>query len=108
MSDELEVVGKVADATTEIAKTGGKVIDAASSAGRFFERIMGDLITDSVGLLSDRLKYYRIERAILLANKVENRLKEKNITNIRIVSPKIALPLIEHATIEDDDDLHTL
>ncbi|MCG8505382.1 MAG: DUF4393 domain-containing protein [Sphingomonadales bacterium] len=107
MSDETEAVTESAKAIKEVAKTGGKLIDAASDAGRFFKAVMGDLVTDGVGLVSDRLKYYRIERAILLAAKTQKRLEDRGITNVRIVSPKIALPIIEKATIEDDESLHT-
>jgi hypothetical protein len=35
-------------------------------------------------------------------------LEQKGITGTRAVPPKIALPLLEHATIEHEEDLHTL
>lgn len=108
MTDEIEAVKEVASATKEVAKTTGKAIDAASDAGRFLARVMGDFVTDGFGLITDRLKYYRFERAVMLAEKTQKRLEAKGITNIRSVPPKIALPLIENATIEDDDHLHTL
>lgn len=108
MVDESDDESGDARVLQEVSKTAGKAIDAASGAGRFFERVMGDLVTDGVGLLSDRLKYYRLERAVLLAQKTQTRLEDKGITNLRVVPPKIALPLIESGTLEDDDDLHTL
>jgi hypothetical protein len=69
---------------------------------------MGDLVVDTVGLLGDRLRFYRAERWILLSVKTKERLRRKGIKHIRTVPPKVALPLIEAATIEDDEDLHTL
>lgn len=108
MKDEIEVVGKIADATTEVAKTGGKAIDAASGTGQFLGEIFGDVVKDGVGLLADRLKYYRFERAALLEAKTQKNLKSLGIDELRSVPPKVGLPLIENATLEDDDDLHTL
>jgi hypothetical protein len=108
MKDEVEVVGKMADATTEVAKTGGKAIDAASGAGKFLGEVFGDLVKDGVGLLADRLKYYRLERAALLESKTQEKLKILGIDKLRHVTPKVAIPLIENATIEDDDELHSL
>jgi len=72
MSSETEMIGKVADATKEAAATGAKAIDAASGIGRFFNQVMGDLITDGVGVISDRLKYYRAENAVKLALRGES------------------------------------
>jgi hypothetical protein len=108
MSDEIETVGKVADAAKEVAATSGKAIDAASGVGRFFERVMGDLVTDAVGIISDKIRYYRTENAITLAMKTEERLKALNITTFRVVPPKIAIPLIEQATLEDEPDLQVM
>ena len=45
---------------------------------------------------------------MLLADKTQKKLKRLGTVNLRLVPPKIALPLIENATIEDDDDLHSL
>lgn len=108
MDDEIEVIGKLADATTEVAKTGAKAIDAASDTGRFFNSVFGDLVIDGFGLLRDRLKFYRAEQWVSLEAKTRERLAAKGITDFRPVPPKIGLPLIENATIEDNDDLHSL
>ncbi len=51
---------------------------------------------------------YDWERLTDLTRKVNARLKAKGITALRLVPPKIALALIENATVEYDDDLHTL
>ena len=39
--------------------------------------------------------------------KVESRLKARGTSNLRLVPPKIALAIIEHATLEDNNDLHS-
>lgn len=108
MKDEIETVGKIADATSEVAKTSGKAIDAAADTGKFLSEVFGDVVKDGVGLLADRLKYYRLEKAALLEKKTQNNLKILGIDTLRPLPPKVGLPLIENATLEDNDDLHTL
>lgn len=99
-------IGRTADATKEVAKATSKAIDASTKAGEFFSKVMGDLITDGVGLVGDRIRFYRIERAVLLAERTDALLKGRNVTSVRAVAPNIALPIIEAAATELDDDLH--
>lgn len=102
-----DTIGKSADATKEVAKASGKAFDLLGGAGRFFERVFGDLVADGVGLLGDRLKFYRYERAVLLASKTESILKDRGVEVTRSLPPKVAIPLIEHASVEEDEDLHS-
>jgi hypothetical protein len=44
----------------------------------------------------------------LLLHKVEARLRVMGIEATRVPPPKVVLPLLEHATLENEDDLHTL
>ena len=44
----------------------------------------------------------------MLATKTEERLRERGIETTAPVAPKMGIPLIENATLEDDDELHTL
>lgn len=99
-------IGRTADATKEVAKATSKAIDASTKAGEFFSKVMGDLITDGVGLVGDRIRFYRIERAVLLAERTDALLKGRNVKSVRAVAPNIALPIIEAAATEVDDDLH--
>lgn len=116
MTDPFEAASETAKATEEVAKAAGKVIDAGRDAGGWLDRIFGGAIEHAVGLhWSDRVKARRIEAAIYdwerletLLHKTAGRLKAKGIESTRMIAPKVALPLIEYATIEHDDDLHTL
>jgi hypothetical protein len=116
MSEESEALKEAAKAAQEIAKTAGKAIDATRSAGGWLDRIFGDGIEHAVARRwSDRELVRRIEAAILdwgklelLLHKVEKSLREEGITKLRMPPPKIMLPLLEHATMEHEDDLHTL
>lgn len=96
-----------AKAVQEVAKTAGKAIKVSQDMGSFFNRIFGGLLENAVGLLADKLQFYRAEKTILLYVKLKERLQNKGITNIHPVLPKIGIPLIEQAAIEDNDDLHS-
>jgi hypothetical protein len=98
------------------AKAAGKAIDAGQGAGGWLDRIFGAGIEHAVARRwTDRQFAKRVEaaildweRAVLLFHKVENRLKDVGIAETKIPPPKIMLPLLEHATMEYEDDLHTL
>ncbi len=116
MADEIDALNESAKAAQEIAKAAGKMVDAGRGAGGWLDRIFGNGIEHAVARRwSDRELTKRIEAAILdwerlelLMHKVERRLKERGIIRTRLPPPKIMLPLIEHATMEYEDDLHTL
>jgi hypothetical protein len=114
--DDTEAITESAKAVQEVAKVGGKAIDATREAGGWLDRIFGQGIEDSVALhWSDRVRARRIEAAIYdwerlteLMRKIDARLQAKGVNTLRLVPPKIALALIENATVEEEDDLHTL
>jgi Abortive infection alpha len=116
MDDESEVFKEGAKAVQEIAKVAGKAIEAGQGAGGWLDRIFGAGIEHAVARRwTDRQFAKRVkaaildwERAVLLFHKVENRLKEAGITQTKVPPPKIMLPLLEHATMEYEDDLHTM
>lgn len=116
MTDEIEAATEAAKAVQEVAKVSGKAIDTVRSTGGFLDRIFGQAIEETVGLYwTDRIVAKRIEASIYswerlesLVHKTKSRLEEKGIINIRAIPPKVALPLIEYATVENEDDLHTL
>jgi hypothetical protein len=105
-----------AKAAQEVAKATGKAIDGVRGLGGWLDRIFGVGIENAVALhWSDRQIVRRIERAIfdwerleLLVHKAQERLKKKGIFQTRLPPPKVMLPILEHATMEYEDDLHTL
>jgi len=95
-----------AKAVQEIAKTTSKAIDAGSELGGFLVKIFGESVADAAGLLGgDWLHFYRRERVLLLANKSNQRLQKRGIKQTVPLPPKIALPLLENASLEEDDNL---
>lgn len=96
MSDE----GKAA---TEVAKTAGKVVDAARELGGFIARLVGGPLEQGVGILEDHLKYARAKNLVSLQSKYQAFLKASNRAQLfQPVPLKIAMPLLHAASLEDD------
>ena len=98
-------VGKQAKDIAEAANVG---VDAVAKLGTFVDNVFGNAIKNGLGLVGDKLAYYRLERAIELQHKVEQRLKAKGINAKRYVPVSFGLPILEKATVEENDDLQKL
>lgn len=109
MDEERETIGKAADALRETAITGGKAIDAGSGLAGFLFRVMGEPVELLAGtFITDPLKEYRKQRLHRFQQKTEAILSAGGVQETRQVPPKVAVALFEEASLEDDDDLHTL
>lgn len=97
-----------AKAAQELAKATSKGLDILRDAAPFIERVFGPPVENAVGLVSDRLQYFRLTQFLSLRERVTNRLNKQGITDTRSVPPYIALPLIEAATITESDDIQEL
>lgn len=96
-------------AIQEVAKATGKGIDAVREVGGFIARYVEGPLEEGVGILSDRLKYVRWERQVRLMQRADQFLREAGLdAPSRAVPLKIAIPLLQAATIEDDDSLQDL
>jgi Abortive infection alpha len=51
---------------------------------------------------------YSWERLELLLHKTKGNLHRQGFVRFRVPPPKVMLPLLENATMEDNDDLHSL
>lgn len=104
--DELSESAK---AVQEVAKTAKAGIEATEKLGGFVSRIIGEPLDEVVGILTDKLKYFRWTRRIRLTDRANEFLRERNIEKeLRKVSPKIALPIIENGSMEENDELQDL
>jgi hypothetical protein len=116
MSDETKAIEETAKAAQELAKTGSKAIDATRDVGGWLDRLFGEAIEHTVSRVwTARVRASRIEAAIYdyerlttLLHNTEKKLQKKGIKITRVVPPKIALPLLEHATMEHEGELHEL
>ena len=104
-----ETIKEAAKATQEIAKTSSVAIKATERLGSFLSKLIGEPAEIAIGVLSDRLKFMRWERQLRLAEKIEEIISERNLNGKTIpVPPKLAIPIIENATLEDDDSLQDI
>ena len=95
-----------AKAAKEIAKTAGKGIDAGRELGGFIARFISGPIEQGMGIFEDKLKYMRWERQLRLKRRAEQYLREIGLEEpTRAVPMKIAIPLIQAASLEEDDEL---
>lgn len=95
-----------AKAVQEVAKTTGKAIDAAREAGGFIARFVAGPLEQGVGIFEDRLRYLRWERQVRLIHRANQMLSEVGLSApTRAVPLKLAIPLIQGASLEEDDEL---
>ena len=100
-----ETIGKTADATKALAETAGKGIDAGVSFGRVFSGAFKPL----VGVIEDRAEFWRWEQLLKLSDRAESIMEAKGMSApTRELPLKFAIPLLEKASLEDDEDLREL
>ena len=99
---------EIAKAVQEAAKLGDKGLDTAQKAGSFFAKVFKSPLNEISGIIHDKLRFIRWKRFIEMSEEVNAILKERGITETRPLIPKLAIPLIENASIEDEEDIKSL
>ena len=100
---------EVAKATQEVAKATGKGLDTANQMGRFVARFISVPLEQGMGIFEDKLRYARWENQVRFQRKAESLLKELGLSMpTRPLSMKMAIPLLQAASLEDDDFLQDL
>lgn len=108
MSNE-DPVTESAKAVQEVAKATGKAIDVGQKFGGFISRFVAGPIEQGMGIFEDKLKYMRWERQLRLMQRADQLLREIGLTQpTRHIPLKLAIPLLEAASLEDDDYLQDL
>ena len=106
MNNEIEESAK---AIQEVAKTARTGIEATRRLGGLVSTIINEPVEAVVGMFTDRLQFMRAERQLRLADRWREILRERKIQGgLRTVPPKLALPIIENASLEEDDELQDL
>ena len=95
-----------AKAVQEVAIATGKAIDAARDAGGFIAKFIAGPLEQGMGIFEDRLRYTRWERQVRLMTRAHDFLHQAGLTApTRALPLKLAIPLLQGATLEDDDSL---
>ncbi|MDE3240568.1 MAG: DUF4393 domain-containing protein [Paracoccaceae bacterium] len=85
----------------DIAEAADTSVDAVKKLASFIDSTFGNAITNSIGILGDKLAYYRLTKAIELQEAVDRKLKERGVDK-RYVPVAFGLPIIEKATVEEE------
>jgi len=100
---------ETAKATQEIAKTSGKAIDTVNNFGGFISKYIGGSVEQACGIFEDKLKYMRWENQANIMLKANKKLEELGQLNpTKTIPLKLAIPLLEYASLEDDNYLQDL
>jgi Abortive infection alpha len=100
-----ETIRAGADATKEVAVTGGKAIDLAGKLTQYLDGTLRAFF----GNAEDNMEFRRWENRIKLIDKAAKRLQERGLDGpTREVPVKFALPLLTYATLEEDDELQDI
>jgi len=109
MTDELETIKESAKAAQEIAKTTSQVVGAGQKLGQFVAKFINGPLEQISGIVGDKLIYMRWERQVRLMKRADDFMKEINMTSpTREIPLKFAIPLMQAASLEEDDDLQDL
>ncbi len=93
----------------EQAKLGQELVQAVRDASGYFTDILGDLPKDLLGLLvGDRVKARRIERIAILWQRTRKRLRDRGIADPEPPSLKYAIPILQAAADEENEELQDL
>jgi hypothetical protein len=80
-----------------------KLLEPASDMLRKIAGPLCDEIGESMGVVA---RHYRYRLAVKMFQKTERMLREAGISP-RAVPPRLFLPIVENASVQDDDGLHT-
>jgi len=94
-----------AKAVQEVAKAANTGMAAAQSLGQFVANLICELLEIASGMISDRLRFARVKRLLRICSGFEELVKKRGIRQLRRISPKLVLPMLEYASLEDEDEL---
>lgn len=101
-------IEETAKATQEVAKLGQKALDSGDKVGNFISNLIKEPLKEASGMITDKLKIIRYKRQVRMVDEVNKMLEAREITETKPVPLKLAIPLVENASIEEDNNLQDL
>lgn len=98
--------GDIAEVTAALAK-GGPASVAAVALSVAGKRILGPAVDEFGEMWRDKVRFYRFKRQLECVKKAERFAQEAGFTP-EAVPIKLLFPLLEGASLEGDEDLHTM
>lgn len=100
---------EIAKATQEGFKFGTRALETSEKLGAFLAQTLGEPIDTTTGMLGDWLKFHRWSNAMAFMERATKRTYELGLsTDARPVPPKLALPIFENASLEENAFLQNM
>ncbi len=106
--NKMSEIEEVSKAVAETSKFGTKSVETTEKILTFLAKVFKEPIEQTSGMIGDRLKFIRWKRQVRIVDEVNKILEQKNITETRAVPPKFMIPILENATLEEDDNLQDI
>jgi hypothetical protein len=98
----------ISEAIQQVAKFGEKALETSEKIGGFFACVFKEPVIEIASMITDKLRFVRWKRLLTTVDEVNRILGQRGIHNTRAVPPKLALPIFEESSLEDDETLHSL
>lgn len=98
MSDAEEI----AKAVQSVAKLGDTALDTSQKIGGFLGRVFKGPFEEVSGIVTDKLRFVRWQRLVTISDEVNKILERRGVSETRSVPPKLALPIFEEGSLEED------
>lgn len=86
-----------------------KLLKSQTEVGTFIREIVGDGLIELGGSFHDWTKYFREKNLLIIHDKLEALYIEREIKGKTIpLASRYAIPIIQNASLEDDDSIQTL
>jgi len=99
---------EIAKAVQKTASFGEKSLEFSQKVGGFFAKVFKEPIEEVTGMVTDKLRFVRWRKLVQMSDDVNKILEDKEVNDPRAVSPKLALPIFEEASLEEDPSLQQL
>lgn len=99
---------EIAKAVQSVAKFGDKALETSQKVGGFFARVFKEPIQEVSGMVTDKLRFVRWQRLVAMSDEVNKILEDRGVKDTRSVPPKLALPIFEESSLEQDPNLQHL
>jgi len=100
------VTDEQAKAVKEVAKTTGTVAELGEKVGGFISKVIGPACFEVGGVLADYTRYFRYKNLLSISDKVKAIHARRKLEGKEVpIPPRIAIPLLESASLEDDETL---
>ena len=99
---------EIAKAVQAVAKLGEKSLETSEKIGGFFGQVFKEPATEVAGMITDKLRFVRWKRLVEMTDEVNHILDQRGVEETRAVPPKLALPIFEESSLEEDPTLQSL